>query len=44
MSEVTSKKNKNENQVAIKSRIDSKAELIEPIDYSFKDLMNFEGM
>lgn len=27
----------------IKARTDSKAELIEPIDFSFKDLMKFEG-
>jgi hypothetical protein len=26
-----------------KARIDSKAEFIEPIDYSFRDLMNFSG-
>lgn len=42
MSEV-SKKNPKENQIQAKSRIDSKAELIEPIDFSFKDLMHLEG-
>jgi hypothetical protein len=38
--------NKDNNQTTIiaKARIDSKAELIEPIDYSFRDLMNFTGL
>jgi len=36
------KKVKLENEV-VKARTDSKAELIEPIDFSFKDLMKFEG-
>ena len=37
------KKQKQENEL-VKAKTDSKAELIEPIDFSFKDLMMFEGM
>ncbi len=45
MSEILSKKTsaKNLNQIEASSRIDSKAKLIEPIDFSFRDLMLFEG-
>ena len=41
MTEVA-KKVKIEDEI-VKARTDSKAELIEPIDFSFKDLMVFEG-
>ncbi len=37
------KKISKEIQERAKPVIDSKAELIEPIDYSFKDLMSLEG-
>ena len=37
------KKLKQENEF-VKAKTDSKAELIEPIDFSFKDLMVFEGI
>lgn len=37
------KKIQKESQVQAKSRIDSRAEIIDPIDFSFKDLMNLEG-
>lgn len=43
MTELTKKPIK-ENQIQAKSRIDSRAELIDPIDFSFKDLMNLEGI
>ncbi|RNA19331.1 leucine-rich repeat-containing 51-like, partial [Brachionus plicatilis] len=36
------KKPVKENQIQAKSRIDSRADLIDPIDFSFKDLMNLE--
>jgi hypothetical protein len=41
MSEITKKY---KDQVETKSRIDSKAQIIDPIDFSFKDIMNFEGI
>jgi hypothetical protein len=31
-------------QPLAKSRIDSKAEIIEPIDYSFKELLSIKGI
>jgi hypothetical protein len=42
MSEINKKYK--EHQVETKSRIDSKAQIIDPIDFSFKDIMNFEGI
>lgn len=36
-------KKQRENQIDVKPRIDSNAQLIDPIDFSFKDLMNFAG-
>ena len=36
----SSKKHK-ENQIEAKSRIDSSTQILEPIDFSFKDIMNF---
>lgn len=38
------KKRSKESQIPAKSRTDSRAIIIEPIDYSFKDLMVLEGM
>lgn len=43
MSEKSKTSLNKEIQNKAKSRIDSKAESIEPIDYSFKDLMSLEG-
>jgi hypothetical protein len=43
MSETHKKQQHKEHQVAARSRIDSNAQLIDPIDYSFKDILNFEG-
>lgn len=37
------KKPQKESQVQAKSRVDSRADIIDPIDFSFKDLMNLEG-
>ena len=39
---VTAKKSK-DMQIIAKPRIDSKADLIDSIDFSFKDIMNLEG-
>ena len=45
MSETPKKMAKNSNQQSeVKSRIDSNAVIIDPIDYSFRDLMHFEGI
>ena len=38
------KKVSKEIQIVSKARIDSRADLIEPIDFSFKDLMNLQGL
>ena len=43
MSEAHKKQHLKEHQVAVRSRIDANAQLIDPIDYSFKDILNFEG-
>ncbi len=37
-------KKSNHQQLEVKSRIDSNAVIIDPIDFSFRDLMHFEGM
>lgn len=34
---------RNHMQESVKSRIDSRAQIIDPIDFSFKDLMSLEG-
>jgi hypothetical protein len=43
MSETPKKLTKISNQQQVKSRIDANAVIIDPIDYSFRDLMHFEG-
>jgi hypothetical protein len=38
-----SSKTSNQQHSITKSKTDSKAEIVDPIDFSFRDLMHFEG-